>query len=306
VPGIGKTDGVLYADPTALAALLQLTGPVDVPGVSGPLDASNVEDYLYVGQYVQYASDVGQRRDVLADVTSGVFEALTSRPLPAVRELRATLGPVVAGGHLKFVSFDSTAEDLLARTGVAGAWKTTPGADWLSLRSVNLLSNKIDWFLRRTMKVDSVIDPTTGAIESTVTVTLRNLAPPSGLPDYLIANGDGLPYGTNRDGLAIYTPHVLDAVTVDGTPAGVETKDGFGGHIYTVPVVVPAQGEATVVYTLKGTVSPGPVYRLDLLHQPLAHDDDVTVRLRATDGQTSVKLFEGPLEENAELGAIGK
>ena len=57
VPSIGETDGVLYADPTALAALLQLTGPVQVPGLDAAIDSTNVEEYLFVGQYVQYDTD---------------------------------------------------------------------------------------------------------------------------------------------------------------------------------------------------------------------------------------------------------
>jgi hypothetical protein len=306
VPGVGPVDGVLYADPTALAALLELTGPVEVDGIDEPLDASNVEQFLYVDQYVLFASDLEQRRDVLGQVSSAVFEALTSRPLPALGDLTDTLGPAVSGGHLKFVSFDPEAEALFERTGLAGAWATSPGADWLSLRSANLLPNKIDWFLHRTMDVESEVDPATGAITSTVTVTLRNDAPPDGLPEYLIANVDGLPYGTNHDALSLYTPHALTAVTVDGRDAPAQRQQGYGGNVYTVPVVVAPQSSATVVFRLEGTVPAGPDYRLDLLHQPLAHDDDVSVALRKQGSDRSTTLLEGPLEQNVQLLAIGR
>ncbi|HEY6532069.1 MAG TPA: DUF4012 domain-containing protein [Acidimicrobiales bacterium] len=306
VPEVGETDGVLYADPTALAAMLQLTGPVEVPGLDFPLDAGNAEEYLLEGQYIQFDTELDQRRDLLSEVSRSVFEALTSRPLPALGELRTALGPAVSGGHLKFASFDEEAEALFVRTGLAGAWQTTPGADWLSLRSTNLLPNKIDWFLRREMTVDSTIDPDTGTIETTVTVTLRNLAPPSGLPPYLIGNYGDFPTGTNNDGLALYSPHGLDQATVDGRSVGVEAHPVFGGNVFTVPVVIPPGGEATVVYQLSGTVADPLTYRLDLLHQPLAHNDDVTVRLRSSTGRTTVTLFEGPLAEDAELIAIGR
>jgi hypothetical protein len=306
VPEVGETDGVLYADPAALAALLSLTGPIDVEGVEDPLDEDNVEQYLYVDQYVQYASDLAQRRDVLAEVTSGVFEALTSRPLPALGELTSTLGPVVASGHLKFVSFDDAAEELFVRTGLAGAWKTTPGADWLSLRSANLLPNKIDWFLRRDMAVDTLVDPATGAVESTVTVTLTNLAPPGGLPEYMIGNVDGLPSGTNQDALSLFTPHGLESVTVDGAEVGGESGVAFGGNVYTVAVDLPPEGTRTVVFRLAGAVPAGALYQLDLLAQPLAHEDEVTVTLRGAGGSRPLTLFEGPLTEDTQLAAIGR
>jgi hypothetical protein len=307
VPTVGQTDGVLYADPTALAALLELTGPVEVPGIDVPLDATNVEQYLYQDQYVQFASDLDQRRDVLGEVARGVFEALTSRPLPPIGELTDALGPVVSSGHLKFVSFDEQAEALFARTGLAGAWHTAPGADWLSLRSTNLLPNKIDWFLRRTMKVDTVVDRDTGALESTVTVTLDNLAPASGLPRYLTGNVDGFPEGTNHDALALYTPHGLESLTVDGVEkTEAQIQQGYGGNIFTVPVVIPPEGRVTVVFHLHGTVPKGPNYRLDVLNQPLAHPDDLAVTLRNPASESATTIYDGSLTENLRLLAIGR
>ena len=306
VPGVGDTDGVLYADPRALAALLQLTGPVEVPSVGLTLDETNVEQYLYEDQYVQFESDLDQRRDVLTDVTRAVFDALTSRPLPAVGDITDALGPVVAGGHLKFTVLDEGAEALFVRTGLAGAWSTRPGADWVSVRSINLLPNKIDWFVRRQIDVDSVVDPATGAVESTVTVALANLSPPGGLPNYIIANTDGLPHGTSQDGISLYTPHGLVETTIDGAPAGVERQQGYGGNIYTVPVTIGPGGAATVQFRLTGRVPASPAYLLDVLAQPLAHDDQLTVTLRAPDSTAPATLHDGPLVENLELTAIGR
>ncbi len=305
VPEVGDTKGVVYADPTALAALLRLTGPVDVSGVTTALSADNVEQYLYVDQYVQFPRDTDARRNVLGKVTSAVFDALTSRPLPSLGDLADALGPAVTSGHLKFVSFDPKAEELFERTGLAGAWQTNPGADWLSLRSTNMLPNKIDWFLRRDMQVDTVIDPGAGRLESTVTVTLRNEAPADGLPEYLIGNVAGLPRGTNRDALALYSPHTLTAVEIDGTTAAVQRQQGYGGSIYTVPVDIPPGGTATVVYHLSGLAPTGRGYTLDVLHQALAHDDQVRITVRGQGSSTPAVLFDGPLTENTELAAIG-
>jgi hypothetical protein len=303
---VGDTDGVLYADPTALAALLQLTGPVEVDGIDVPLDATNVETYLYRDQYVQFASDLAERRDVLGQVSAAVFQALTSRPLPPLGELTDTLGPAVSSGHLKFVSFDPDAEALFVRTGLAGAWSTSPGADWLSLRSTNLLPNKIDFFLHRSVHVSTTVDRATGELESTVTVSLRNDAPPDGLPEYLIANVQGFPYGTNQDALALYTPHALDSVHVDGEEASVQRQVGYGGHIYTVPVVIGPQSDATVEFQLHGTVPAGPDYQLELLNQPLVNVEQVTVDLRAQGADRTTTIYDGPLSENLKLFALGK
>jgi hypothetical protein len=306
LPAVGETDGVLYADPVALAALLALTSPVEVPDVGYPLDETNVEDYLFLDQYVQFSEDRDERRDVLGLVTTAVFDALTTRPIPALGEVMDALGPVVAGGHLKFVSFDPAAEELFVRTGLAGAWTTSEGADWLSVRSANMLANKMDYFVRRSTVVDTVVDPATGAVESVVTVTLRNDSPSAGLPDYVIGNFDGYPTGTAKDALALYTPHGLVSATIDGTETAAERQAGYGGNIFTVPVVVAPGTTATVVYRIEGSVAAGPAYRLDVLAQPLTHDEDLLITLRAPDSTRPLTLFEGPLVEDVQLGAIGR
>ena len=48
-------------------------------------------------------------------------------------------------------------------------------------------------------------DPRTGMAEATVTVTLTNDAPPSGLPDYVLG-GRVVPLGFSRQITQIYTP----------------------------------------------------------------------------------------------------
>ena len=133
-PGGGPIDGVVYADPAAMAALLQLTGPLDVPGVREPLSADNAEQYLLIDQYVQYADAGDTRRDVLQDVAKVVFDALLDKDLPGIRTLEDVLGPAVAEGHLRIVSLAERRGAGLPRSrrrerGVGGDRGRRPGVD---------------------------------------------------------------------------------------------------------------------------------------------------------------------------------
>ncbi len=197
IDGVGDVQGAMYADPTALAAFLQLTGPVYVPGLDQEMTADNVEQYLLVDQYVINNSDDDAanlaRREVLGNVTRAVFDAVSTRDLPSLRAILDVLGPTVAGGHLKLSVFDETPEALLDEVGLNGAWSPTPGADYVSMRTTDLLSNKIDTFVERSVAVDVDHDPATGAVRSTVTITLANTAPSGGLPIYIIGNYSDLP-----------------------------------------------------------------------------------------------------------------
>ena len=87
-PGGTRIDGALYLDPAAIAALLQLTGPVEsleVPELETTLDSSNAERFLLQDQYVLVGGNNPQRKELLGDAARATFDALTSRPLPASR-----------------------------------------------------------------------------------------------------------------------------------------------------------------------------------------------------------------------------
>ena len=292
-PAIGPVDGVVYADPIAMAALLDLTGPVRVPSLGRDLDSSTVVQYLLVDQYVRFSRDNDQRLDALNDVTGAVFTALVDRPLPGLGRLGSVLGPVVAGGHLRVATFGSAAESaFLTEIGLDGAWRTRAGADYLSLRSANMLPTKIDVFMSRDVSVSIDFDPTTGSVHSIVRATITNAAPSRGLPAYVIGSGLTAPVGTNRNLLSLYTPLGVDAVTVDGAPAGAQVQSEFGGRVVSVPVDIPAGGTVEVAWDLRGTIDSGPDYRLDILPPSLAVADRMRV---AVTGAEPATVFDGPL-----------
>lgn len=292
-PDIGPVDGVVYADPIALAALLELIGPVRIPSLGRDLDSTTVVEYLLVEQYVRFSRDNEQRIDALSDVTGAVFTALIDRPLPGLGRLGSVLGPVVAGGHLRLASFGSAAESaFLTDIGLDGAWRTRPGADYLSLRSANMLPTKIDVFMSRDVSVTVNFDPGSGEVRSEVRATVTNAAPSRGLPPYIIGSGLLAPPGTNRNLLALYTPLDVDAVTVGGRPAGAQVQSEFGGRVISVPVDIPPSGSVEVVWRLRGAIEPGSDYRLDVLPPSLAVAD----RLRITvAGAEPATVFDGPL-----------
>jgi hypothetical protein len=298
-------DGVIYADPAALAALLELTGPVEVPSLRRTFTADDVQRYLLLDQYVEFdtAGANAERKEALGDVARAVFDALVSRPLPGLRTLTDVLGPAVAQGHLRIASLGPDAERTFLRDAdVDGSWVATDGSDLVSVRSANRGLNKIDYFLRRTIDVDTSYDPGTGAVQSTITVGLTNDAPDSGLPRYVIGNEFGQPTGTNRQIVTLYTPLGLTGVTVDGQPSGVQYQDELGLRTYGVPLDIPPGATVTITWQIAGAIAPGPDYRLDLLPQPLVNDDQLSVKVRRADADAPTgPVYSGPLVEPLHL-----
>lgn len=285
MPGGGPIDGVIVVDPYALAALMTFTGPITVPGSDVPLTSDNAAEILLREQYLTFEDDNDERIDFLDDVTRLTFEALTTGDIPGPRPVIDTLGPVVSQGRLLVYSTHPDEQDLFAEVDMDGALPAVDG-DFLSVITQNSGSNKIDIFLHRTIRYDVVYDPDTGRVQGEVTVTLRNDAPASGLPRYVIGNRDPnrFPVGTNVMYLSVYTPWDLTAATLDGAPIPVEQAEELDRFAYEAFVEVPPGGSRTLTFALAGEGHPGSEYSLTFAPQPMVNPDQLTVDLAGADG----------------------
>jgi len=273
--------GAIAIDPAGIAAFLRLTGPLSVPQWPEPLTADNAERILLYEQYVKFG-DSTERVDFLGETARLLWQRVTSGQLPAPQEIVKVLGPAVQAKHLIISSLDEREDAALARAGINGQMAPVDG-DALAVVTQNASGSKIEWFLQRMVEYRPTVDPTTGELTATLTVTLRNTAPPAGLPDYLIGNAlmPPLPTGTNRLYLSIYTPHRLAGATIDGQPATLESENELGRSVYSAFIDLPPQGEREVALDLAGELSVARKYLLDLHAQPVVTPDEVVVAAEA-------------------------
>ncbi len=277
-------DGVLALDPNALAALLNFTGPVSVPGLDTRITSSNAPQVLLRQQYTTAqanALSAAERHDYLQSALAAAFGQLTTGSLPSPQTLANTLAPEVHQGRLLFWSSHPADQPLLDRLGLDGAFpQPGPGHDVLAVTLANAANNKIDAYLQELVNDSIRYDPASGQVTSTVTVRLDNTAPDQGLPDYVIGSfaGSGLPAGTNYTWLSIYSPFALTSAAVDGkTVASPTWIPELGVRAYSLFVTTPARSTSTVTFSFNGQVDPGSSYGLDLRLQPLATTPSVSV-----------------------------
>jgi hypothetical protein len=296
-----QIDGVLYADATAFAAFLELTGPVDVPGLAQPLrlDSDNAADFLMHGQYVDFSDDASSSA-ALERVIYEVFDRLSSSELPGPKRLSSIFWPLVHHGHLQMATLHDEDDRLLERFGLRGAVPDPEGHDVLAVFNRNAGPNTIVDYLHWGVSVSTEWNPATGEVHSTVAVTLRNDAPASGLPSVILGNAAGYQSGTNITDLTIVTPFELRTVTVDGQISA--SRPQLQGELWrhTVRVPIRPSGGARIVFELSGSVRRGSLYRLDLLGQPLVNDSDVTVSLSTRRGDV-VEKAEGSSGQGPEV-----
>jgi len=281
-----QIDGVVSVDPSALAALLSITGPVAVDPWPAPLTAANVEQVLYVDQYVRFpAGSETERKRFLGDVAEAVTDRLTTGQLPRPDRLIDILGPAVRGRHLVFASFDGEEQRLFDRIGASGRARPT-APDVLAVVNQNAGGNKLDTFLRRAYRYE-VGERTRAA---TLTLQLRNDAP-DGLGVLAAGNYQGDPLGTNRTYVSVHTTRRLRAATLDGQPLTMESETEFDANVFSAFLVIPRGGARELVLQLEPLEPHGAHYELLILHQPLVEPDEITVRAPGAS-------FSGALDED--------
>lgn len=277
--GGGQVDGVIYADPWAFAGLLDLTGPVDVPGTGIRLDSSNAVQFLTRDQYAALGPE---QEDVLSDVVETTLDRLVENRLPSPRRLASVLGPLVDEGHLKMTSLVPDDVAFLDRIGLERSVRAIPGTDVLGVLNRNANPSKADAYLQRDVTDRISWDPDSGAVSAELSVSLRNAVPTDGQPAVVTNPPPGAPPGTNRTELSVLSPFRLRRVTLDGTPVEASRRtESEGLFRYSVTVDLPPGAQRTVEVQLAGRVAPGDRYRLHWVGQPLVDTQEASLEVRA-------------------------
>lgn len=227
-----RIDGAVALDPTALAEIIRVTGPIQVPGL-GEVDADRVVPLIGAEQYRMFPSldprDVTARKRVVLGVAGGAIDAILAGR-GDVKTLFATLGKLAGARHLFLESQRPAEQGVLVEGGLAGELPVTNRP--FALASVfNSAGSKLDYYLdgstdylvQRATSHNRVVD---------LTVTLHNGAP-ANPPAYAAVRSDNPPPSTkpgdNRLYLQVYATDgaVLTAATLDGQPMSVQPVAGL-------------------------------------------------------------------------------
>jgi hypothetical protein len=272
----GRLDGVVGITPEALSGLLELTGPVPLPG-EGRVGADELPRLLEVDLYRRFP----ERED---EPLRDAYQLEVLRRL-----LDAALGPLrldgrapdalrrAADGGLRLASAHRQEQAWLATTRVGGA---LPGAGpFVAWSTQSAGGSKLDVYLHRRLSYERG-DVEGGRRRVTATAELRNDTPRTGLPEYVTLRPDlsreereRTPAGTHEVLVATYLSpgaRVL-AVEVDGERVEPRTGQEQGHPVVLVQVdLAPGGGSARVRVLADEPASDLPVRTL---RQPFATGD---------------------------------
>ncbi len=238
--GGGELDGVFMMDVYTLARLLRFTGPIELPDgqvVDGrrTVTADTATEFLLNGQYD--VTVVDERIDILEEFSRSVIEHLLAGPLPPPVDLLDELGPLVEQGRLAGWAARVSEQDLFSQIGLSGTLPE-PDGDALAIAFNNAAGNKIDYYLSAEATYAVAADASTNTATAELTVSLTNAAPSSGEPDYIISNLVGLPHGSNRTWVSIFSKLPVSDVRLDDRPVAFEIGSEAGYFVTSVFVTL--------------------------------------------------------------------
>jgi hypothetical protein len=285
-----RIDGVIAADPLAVAEILRVTGPIRAGGTW--LDADNVAEETLVRAYVRYQTDNNARQLFLREVATGSFEAfrrgLSTDPVNLLRHL----GTAAAARHVQVYVDEPAGQRAVAGLGLSGTATAPQTGDYLMPVGVNTGANKLDAFMRRSVRWRVRLSPD-GAAQATVAFTLANDSPAYGLPRYIIGPfDDRFRPGQNEQFATLYVAsgYGFTRATLDGHPVGAEAQADFGGLALTQEVGVQARSKVTLGYQLARPAAAERLgddrlrYRLLLRPQATVRPDQAKIAVEAPKG----------------------
>ncbi|MGW8429543.1 DUF4012 domain-containing protein [Curtobacterium citreum] len=242
-----EVNGVIAIDPVSLGYLLKATGPVQL-ATGDTLTSDNAVKLLLSEAYAKY-SDPKVQDAFFASAASAVFEKVSSGGFDT-KQFVAALTQSAGEGRLRLWSADTSEEQLIDNTAVAGA---LPTADEETRQFGVYLNDgtgsKMDYFLQKTISVGSSVCRKDGLPTSAVEVTIKNTAPAdaaTSLPRYVTGGGEsGTEPGKIKTLIAVYAPQnaIFLGASQDGKAVGVQTATDDGHPVAQLRTVL-APGES--------------------------------------------------------------
>lgn len=273
----GNLDGVIAVDPTALSYILESTGPIQLDD-GEVINSSNVVYKTLSEAYKRFEDDNFARKEYLVRMMRAVFEKLSARsfePLDFAHQVKRA----ILDNRVLIYSRDVATQEKLSTTRLAGHMELDPNNEFRAVIK-NTDASKLDYYLQKDIKIESVdcLDPEQILQRITVTVT-NTLKNGSNLPAYVLTRADrGKPKdyvkGQHRFELFLYGPTFS---RFSGANREGEGKLGGVGEERNRPLLVtdidlaPGESETVSAEFLGGV---GPITFVD---QPLVRESKIEI-----------------------------
>ena len=304
--GYPEVDGVVTVDLTAIAAVLEATGPVQSE-VFGEVDGARLGQILLIDAYEDFGQeDADERQEANQKLLDDLLTRLLSgSDLVSAARAMASTAP---GRHFQLWMKNPVLEQLALDSGAAGFVDSPGTGDWSAVYTQNGNQSKVDVFQQRNVLVNVNMQED-GSARVTQQVTVTNATPadrPEGPPERI-----GYETMWLKNAYIMYAPDRASNLTVN-YPSGFNVRpfrghafqqlgrgwvdDGYGNPLVRVVGWTPPGGQSavSVSYTLPaGTFSSARSNRLEYIlqadPQSLFINSTLTVQVTGPPGFTPIR-----------------
>jgi hypothetical protein len=285
-------DAVIAIDFYAVAKMLELTGPLPVPGYGLTVDANN-----FIPHAIQIdLKDSATNKAVLSSIAGPLMARVTALPSDRWPALIAALNGLAAERHLQAYFKNDLVETEIERIGWAGMVNQSGNADYLMEVESNYGGDKANYFLNRHFTV--VLTRNGSNLHHKVTVDLVNSSPAGVYIRTFYEVNVRLYVGATASNLSSNLRPVKYANPAP--PAGTKLFDGWMTDIKCCG----DKGQAVFEYDTPWTPSPRGLYEIYWQKQPGTVNDKIDVIWNAGDGQTF--RVAGDLGQDRVIGLSSK
>lgn len=174
--GVPGTDGTIAIDLKFIAALLDLVGPVDMPGYEVTIDSNNLSEMaLELSRDGNYQP--GEPHEAfLSHLTESLLQGLYEIPRDDWLDLLKVLDRMGSQRHLQLHFADEAVQAMSHEYGFDGAIRYPSSGDYLLVADTSVRSTKLNLILVPSidMRTELSLD---GSVRSTVTYQIQNPLP---------------------------------------------------------------------------------------------------------------------------------
>lgn len=292
--GEERIDGVVGITTRVLESVLEVTGPVEVPGFEGSFGKDNAVldlEYQVEQNYYKQGISFGERKSIMGQLSAQILKKIKEAPL----EQKYALLKVLLGDlHAKDIQVqfkDATLQSQVARAGWDGAMDQEWKNDYLYLVDSNMNAFKSDLYMER--QYDYTVDLTLPAPKATLQVKYIHTAKEKSYltKDYQSYSRVYLPQGTFIETIEPLSHQVV---------YGEELNKKLAGTIVQVPLG--SEKTLTYTYTLPKTIDTGELYDLKIQKQPGMKSIPVRVEVKNKNG--TVQKYQFNLERDVVLSTL--
>lgn len=273
--GITNIDGVIAVDTHFLVNILDVLGPVGVPGFGTysteineeckcPQVIHELESFADVegpvvwdpvsGQIVYQPKNADNRKKIIGPLINSILASAIAVPREKYPLLIFAFFKSLREKHILFYLTDVEHQKLFSSLGLSGKIKDYDG-DYLHINDANLGGRKSNLYV--TQEVNQEIEVENGEIIKTLTLTYKNLMKHDGWLNSVLPNW-----------VRVYVPKGSELLTVAGLEDKIEPYEDLGKTVFAGYFQLRPEGIAKVSFKYKLPFKTNNPYRLLIQKQP--------------------------------------